>query len=172
MKVITISRTNSLNAYTHTAQGVVITTSSGRRIVVDDADLGLLAQYTWCVTGTGYAMSRTTGKAVLMHRLLTNAAKGEYVDHINGNPLDNRRSNLRVCCKQQNEFNAKTRADNTSGYRGVCPARRGRFRAYITKDGKQYPLGGFANARDAAIAYNAAAIRLFGEYARLNNIKD
>jgi len=172
MKVITISRTSVLNHYAINEDVVVITTSAGKEIFIDAEDLPKVIPYTWCVGGTGYAMSRTMRDATLMHRLLLNAQKGEYVDHINGDTLDNRKCNLRLCRKQQNEFNTKVRTDNQSGYRGVCRARRGLYRAYITLNGRQHHLGHFLRPEDAARAYNKAARELFGEYARLNDIKD
>lgn len=158
------------NIYTVSGGDLLITTKSGKQIIVDTDAIELLREFTWCVGGTGYAMSRTKGSAVLMHRLLTGAKSGEYVDHINGNTLDNRKSNLRICRKQQNEFNTKRRSDNRSGFRGVCAARRGKFRAYINKDGKQYHLGEFSDPVEAAKAYNAKAVEFFGEFARLNPI--
>ena len=158
------------NQYIPVGGTVVILLRSGKQILVDPESVEVLSRYTWCITGTGYAMSRTTGPATLMHRLLAGAKAGEYVDHINGDPLDNRLSNLRRCRKQQNEFNTKIRSDNKSGYRGVCKARRGKYRAYIVKDGKQHSLGEFSNPVDAARAYNRKAIEMFGDFARLNQI--
>lgn len=158
------------NIYTVSGGDLLITTKSGKQIIVDTDAIELLSEFTWCVGGTGYAMSRTKGSAVLMHRLLTGAKSGEYVDHINGNTLDNRKSNLRICRKQQNEFNTKRRSDNKSGFRGVCRARGRKFRAYIVKDGCQYSLGQFDDPVEAAKAYNSKAVELFGEFARLNQI--
>ncbi|WP_206812132.1 HNH endonuclease [Paradesulfitobacterium ferrireducens] len=139
-------------------------------LVPTDA-IEILKQYTWCREGTGYLMSRTHGKTVKIHRLLMNPKSDEYVDHKNGNPLDNRYENLRECRKQQNDFNAKIRSDNTSGYRGVSfhsPTRK--WRAVINFNHRQYSLGLFENASDAAKAYNRAAAELFGDFARLNVI--
>lgn len=158
------------NRYEIFGDCVAIITRSGARILVDKEALKLVKDYTWCTTGTGYAMSRSLGNAVLMHRLLAGASRGDYVDHINGDALDNRRQNLRLCSKQQNEFNTKIRTDNTTGYRGVCKGRRGKFRAYIVKDGHQFHLGEFEKAVDAAKAYNEKAAELFGEFARLNTV--
>jgi len=172
MKVITISKIEGRNTYTICGDYAVIRTSAGKSIFVDTEDLPLLSAFTWCVGGTGYAMSRTGGSATLMHRLLIGAPRGMFVDHIDGSPLNNRKGNLRVCRKQQNEFNTKVRRDNTCGYRGVCPSRRGKFRAYINLNGKQESLGEYLRPEDAARAYNKRAVELFGEFARLNEIKD
>ena len=115
------------NQYIPVGDSVVILLRNGKQILVDPESVELLSRYTWCITGTGYAMSRTTGPATLMHRLLAGAKDEEYVDHINGDTLDNRITNLRLCKKQQNEFNTKIRSDNKSGYRGVCAAKKKRL---------------------------------------------
>lgn len=161
---------NNTNQYIPGGDVTRILTRSGKFITVDTEVVEILKEFTWCVTGTGYAMSRTKGPAVLMHRLIAGACPGEFVDHINGDGLDNRRDNLRICRKQQNEFNTKRRSDNTSGFRGVCRARGRKFRAYIVKDGRQYSLGQFDDPVEAAKAYNSKAVELFGEFARLNQI--
>ena len=143
---------------------------NGKKSIISTEFLDLVKPYTWCVEGTGYVMSRSNGKAIKLHRLITNAQKGQFVDHIDGNPLNNTVSNLRLCRKQQNEFNTKIRSDNKSGYKGVCLTRNGKYRAYISLNGTQYNLGVFSTKEDAARAYNSKAKKLFGEYARLNLI--
>lgn len=157
------------NTYTVIGESAILKTNKGQEILVDAEDIPRLKELTWCISGNGYVMSRTKDHATILHRFIIGALNGEYVDHINGNPLDNRKVNLRRCAKQQNEFNQKVRADNTSGFRGVCAdKRRGGFRAYISKDKKQYHLGRFDTPEEAAKAYNAKAVELFGEFARLN----
>ncbi|MCQ4648928.1 HNH endonuclease [Blautia marasmi] len=142
-----------------------------RFAIVNTADVELIKAYTWCIEGTGYVMSRTMGNAVKLHRIIMSANKDEFVDHIDGDPLNNVRSNLRICRKQQNEFNQKIRCDNTSGYKGVSLIKKtGKYRAYINKDGKRIELGVYPNAELAAKVYNQKARELFGEYARINSI--
>lgn len=107
-------------------------------------------------------------KRVAMHRLILSAGDGDVVDHINGDGLDNRRSNLRIVTIQQNAFNQKHHG-GSSRYKGVSyRADSGTWRAYITNDGKRRYLGTFASEDDAASAYNNEAERLFGEHAKLN----
>lgn len=85
--------------------------------------------------------------------------------------LDNTLGNLRLCKKQQNEFNTKVRSDNTTGYKGVSFSKsKNKYRSYINKDGHYYHLGYFNTKEEAALTYNQKAISLFGEYARLNEI--
>lgn len=165
-----IATKRNSNAYAIIGDTAYIYMRSGVTMV--DADMvETIMPYTWCIEGTGYVMSYSSGKAVKLHRLITGAGSKEYVDHIDGNPLNNRKANLRLCIKQQNEFNSKVRSDNSSGYKGVClDKRRGGYRAYITKNGHQKHIGRFETAVEAAEAYNKVAIELFGEYARLNAI--
>lgn len=88
------------------------------------------------------------------------------VDHINGDGLDNRRSNLRVCTRSQNAAN-RVMPRKKHPYRGVLRDRK-RFRAYINANGQRTNLGSFDSPADAALCYDAAARRLHGEFAVLN----
>jgi hypothetical protein len=93
------------------------------------------------------------------------------VDHINHNGLDNRRTNLRVCTRVQNQGNRKRNVNNVSGYKGVyLDGRRGHWVASIREGGRSLKLGRFPTAEDAALAYNEAATTKWGEYALLNEI--
>ena len=121
-----------------------------------------------------YATTRHNGSQLGMHRFLTDAPKGMWVDHIgqhgdDHDGLDNRRSNLRICTPSENLANRRLPANSTTGYKGVA-RHRGRFCAQITNRGEQHWLGTFATAEEAARAYNAAARRLHGEFARLNEV--
>ncbi len=107
-------------------------------------------------------------KKVAMHNVIMRPSEGFIVDHINGNGLDNRRSNLRIATRQQNTFNSVHKG-GTSKYKGVALDREsGLWRAYIAKDGKRTWLGRFPDELSAAIAYDKAAKDMFGEYAKLN----
>src|SRR5262249_39337652 len=106
---------------------------------------------------------------IRLHRFILNAPPSVEVDHVNGDSLDNRRGNLRYSTRAQNNRNrGRTRA-NKSGFKGVSRQRGGGgFRAQMTRDGVVYYLGKFSTAIDAALAYDAAARRLHGEFARTN----
>lgn len=149
--------------------------TKGWRTVVDDDDYDELSKHKWHYCN-GYAQRYTGGrlhrKTLLMHRVITNAPAGYEVDHINRDRLDNRRCNLRICTRGQNQMNKNTRRDNTSGYRGVVYHKRTkRWRANINAGGAGVHLGYFDSSADAARAYNAAALRFHGEFARLNVIE-
>ena len=107
--------------------------------------------------------------ALFVHRLIMDAPKGMHVDHINGNPLDNRKSNLRICTHAENSNNTGPRKNNTSGYKGVYWAKRNkRWLAQITHNGKQVYIGHYKDKEEAARAYDAKAKEFQGEFAYLN----
>jgi len=117
------------------------------------------------------AVRRRNGRTEYMHRVITSAPTGMFVDHINGNPLDNRRSNLRVCTNAENLRNrGKTRA-NTSGYKGVWFNKIANFwYAALTVDGCVKNLGNYSTAEAAALAYNKAVKKYHGNFAKLNKV--
>lgn len=94
---------------------------------------------------------------------------GFWVDHINGDTLDNRRSNLRLCTVSGNNHNRMKSKNNTSGYKGVSWLKQNqKWRAYIKVNSKDKHLGCYLDKEDAARAYDKAAKEYFGEFARLN----
>ncbi len=104
---------------------------------------------------------------VQMHREIMKAPKDKFVDHINGNTLDNRKDNLRLVTHTENLRNSKLNKRNTTGYKGVRRTKSG-FYARINVSGREISLGGFPTLERAARAYDTAAIIHFGKYARLN----
>jgi len=129
-------------------------------------------------TGKWYATNHNPGgkyyayrKPILMHRVIMDAPKGMDVDHINGDPLDNRKENLRICTRSENCRNKKVRADSKSGFKGVYQTKNGRFQAYIgnpNKVSRNIKLGTYDTPEEAARAYDKKAIELHGEYVYLN----
>lgn len=110
------------------------------------------------------------GKHILLHRLIMKPRNDMDIDHINGNGLDNRRKNLRICTKKQNQGNRRKIGTFTSKYKGVYfPKGKKRWRANITKGtGTRFHLGYFDNEEDAAKAYDNAALEYFGKFANIN----
>ena len=152
--------------------------SQGKVAIVDSADYNDLSQYKWCAGKAGtncYARRSihisTKKKSVeLMHRVILGLKKGEICDHINGNGLDNRRINLRKATASQNAQNRKSWG--TSKYLGVSLDRkRNKWLAQIEKEGKNIYLGAYVTEDEAALKYNYKAVKLHGEFARLNIIK-
>jgi len=154
-----------------------ITLPHGLYALVDDADFERLARHRWYAHKdcyTYYAVrrvgTRAECKTIAMHREIMNAPDGIIVDHINGNGLDNRRANLRLCTDAENRLNSRVRSDNRLGLKGVSQDnRRYRgWRARIKLHGKAIRLGVFPTPGDAARAYDKAARWLFGQFARTN----
>jgi hypothetical protein len=146
--------------------------TQGKVALVDDADFEFLSQFKWHLKRPSkkarvlYAVAHqpnTTRNStkLRMHRLLLPGAK--EVDHINGDGLDNRRQNLRAATKPQNMSNMQKHRDNESGFKGVSRHQK-RWCARIRNEF----IGVFQSPLEAAKAYDAAALALFGEFARLN----
>jgi hypothetical protein len=116
-------------------------------------------------------------KCIYVHRLIADSfiqkLLGDLqVDHINGDRTNNTLDNLRVISAQNNIRNSKKRKGNyTSEYKGVCfDKTRNKFKVEITIDGKCKSIGRFINEKDAALAYNNEALKIFGEFAKINII--
>lgn len=148
----------------------------GVNSLVDDADLEWLSQWKWSVSGSGDYAERAVvvrprpnqkTRCIKMHRLILGAEPGQFVDHINGDGLDNRRGNLRLCTKAENSRNRRIHTGNVAGFKGVTP-HHGRWRAVIKASGQRLSLGVFGTREEAARAYDAAAMVHHRGFARLN----
>lgn len=121
----------------------------------------------------GYWIISVDFKRIRSHRLAFLYVTGEWpkndVDHINGNKLDNRWCNLREATDKQNQANRKLNKDNKTGYKGV-KYKRNRWEVTLGLDGKKVYFGRYKTLRKAVEAYNRAAIKHFGEFARINPI--
>lgn len=151
--------------------------TKGMVALVDDEDYQLISKYKWYATlnedGKHYAKRRTSTKhQVYLHREIMKASSGVEIDHIDGNGLNNQKSNLRYCIRRQNAMNTiKRKPSATSKYKGVCWHKGGKkWQSQIHPSGRSILLGLFKNEIDAAIAYNKAAMKHYGEFARLNNV--
>lgn len=142
---------------------------NGDSFIFDKEDLPLIQMHKWHISRYGYVSTRIKNKNYRLSRLLTNVCEGKYVDHKNGNTRDNRRNNLRIAQIIDNCRNMKIPAHNSTGYKGVSYDKdRGKFKAYISLMNKTKYIGRYTNPEDAAMAYDKAARKYFGEYACLN----
>jgi hypothetical protein len=115
----------------------------------------------------GYVMVWEDSRHQPIHRVIMNAPKSLQVDHINGNKLDNRKENLRLCTNGQNKHNMGVQKNNKTGYKGVYPF-HGKFGAKLKVNKVPFFLGYHDTAEDAARAYDRAATKYCGEFAKLN----
>jgi hypothetical protein len=145
--------------------------------IVDDIDYPLVAPFNWYAHSahhTWYAVSRTSRKedhkVFRMHRFLLGITDPLIkVDHRDHDGLNNRRENLRSCTNAENIRNSRLFIRSTSGFKGVSwNAQCRKWSAFIYPEGNSIYLGNFDNPEDAARAYDDAAIRHYGEFARLN----
>ena len=149
---------------------------------IDSSDFELVSKYSWrvlksykkskffYVATTSYELGKR--RHIVMHRLLMGVLNkpGKQVDHINGNGLDNRRSNLRICSQSQNMMNRKKHT-SSSKFKGVSwNKERKRWSSQIKLRGKQTHLGYFNCEKEAAEVYDNSANRMFGEYALTNKM--
>lgn len=138
--------------------------------LVDDEDYPTLSRSRWGLLGGAIArpVRYERGETILMSRQIMNAPSGMVVDHINGDPLDNRRSNLRVCTHAENMRNRRKSRASTQPYKGVERQRNGAWMARITAGGQRHARGGFSTAEAASQEYDRLALQLHGPFARLN----
>lgn len=149
--------------------------TQGMIALVDDADYDFLSQWKWFAHRDGnkwYAERNERHlfgrKIIKMHRaILGNTSK--ETDHINGNGLDNRRSNLRACSTSENGMNRSKQKNNTSGYKGVYLEKgKNKFKAQINVNNKKITLGRFDTAEQAAKAYDEAVKKYHGKFSKTN----
>lgn len=139
---------------------------------MDDDQFEMLNQYSWYTHSNGYAMTHIDKQLTSMHRLLTNCPKEMQVDHINCQTNDNRIVNLRICTKSQNEGNKRKMKGKSTEYKGVTE-RNGSYEVTIkdANNNSEYVyIGRYSNKVAAANMYNHFAKRIFGEFARLNEV--
>ncbi|MEN5306796.1 AP2 domain-containing protein [Chryseobacterium cucumeris] len=147
----------------HTYKKIPLT--KGKFALVDNCDFNRVKLINWFFV-LGYAVSANHGP---LHRYILNYTGNLLVDHVNGNPLDNRRKNLRIATRSQNLMNSRPMKNMSSKYKGVYFCKNDKkWVSRIIRDGIYYSLGRYDNEIDAAKAYDKKASDLFGEYARIN----
>ena len=146
----------------------IVPLTQGHKAIVDADIVELISDRSWYFA-KGYAACKNGELALPMHRLIMGTPDGMDTDHINGDKLDNRKVNLRICSRSQNKRNSAVRSDSASGLKGVQYLKEtNMWRASILAEGRRVHLGYFEDAASAAMAYDDAAKKHFGEYARLN----
>lgn len=147
--------------------------------MVDDDVFEEISRWKWCAQFNYHTSSFFAVRAnrdadgcrgfMLMHRQIMGAGSGEVVDHANHNTLDNRKENLRKCDYRENNWNTSKKRTNRSGFKGVYYHKQiNRWRAVITVEYKNISLGCYGTPAEAGRAYDAAALKYFGEFAYTN----
>lgn len=137
------------------------------RTLIDLEYVDVVKDYKWYSKQEGYVFNNKVG---YLHQFIMNPPDGMVVDHINHNPLDNRKENLRICTQHENTMNKSTYCNNTSGILGVNWSKQnGKWLARIQVDGKHIYLGYYDTLEEAAEVRRQAEIEYFGEYAPTNN---
>ncbi len=152
--------------------------TQGKFAQVDDEDFEWLSQSKWCATKaptdkTHYAMGTEkhgkVWKTIYMHRLILGLkiGDGKFADHVDGDALNNQRSNLRICTKSQNQQNRSMYKNNTSGLKGVYPNKKRWIAKIACNNKKNIHLGSFKTKEEAYEAYKEAVTKYHGNFARL-----
>lgn len=149
--------------------------TQGKFALVDDEDYEELVKWKWYAMKSGktFYAGRSNPKkpfekrkaSIRMHRQLTSPVEGMEVDHVNGNGLDNRRENLRVCSRNENQHNRPLQKNNSSGYKGVYfDTRNKKWKAQISVNSRNRAIGYFSTPEEAHTAYCEAAKKHHGEF--------
>ncbi len=152
---------------------VQVPLTRGLVALIDDEDAERVLAYKWhaapvspgCIYATRWGGRSSAKSTVYLHRALMDPPDGMMVDHVNGNTLDCRRSNMRLVTNQQNSWNRKARRSNPIGVLGVTRRKSGKFEARILVSWQNLALGTFRTVEEASAAYKAAALKYRGEYA-------
>lgn len=143
------------------------------KTIVDDKDFEIFNKYRWFLHSNGYVYRKIKHKIIWLHREILICPKDKVIDHINHNKLDNRKSNLRVVTKSENQHNRiKQTSRCSSRYKGVYYHKRDKcWIAQITNNNTFIYIGSYNLEKEAAKAYNEKAKELFGKYALLNKLR-
>lgn len=149
----------------------IYTGKSKTSIKIDVEDVSILEGRSIWLSSHGYARTYSKGKEEYLHRLIMNPPSNKVVDHINGNKLDNRKINLRICKQSHNCLNKKIRTDNRTGVTGVWWRKERRnYAVQITVNKKRKCLGHFKDKFEAFCVRISAEKKYHGEYAATNGV--
>ena len=146
-------------------------------VLISECDFEKVSAHNWFLTFSNksdgpyfaYRTPRPERKDILLHRFIVNCPSGYCVDHANGNTLDNRRENLRICTQAENRFNSRKSKSNTSGYKGVSYSSHAKkWRSQIKRNNKIIHLGYYDTPEKAYEAYVAASKKYHGEFGRIS----
>jgi len=145
----------------------------GYKVFIDHEDYARLSKYTWCVhkekaVVTSVPRGNGTHKETTMQEIILDYYGPLLIDHMDRNPFNNQKENLRLATYQQNRANSKRQSNNTGKYKGVKKARNGKFEARIICNGRYLHLGTYEKEEEAARAYDYHALQFNGEFAFLN----
>ena len=148
--------------------------NSDKFFTVDDKDYQLVNKASWSLSPDGYVRATVSkNNRMFVHRYIMNAPKGKLIDHIDGNPLNNTRENLRVCIHNQNTSNSFKKA-GLSVYKGVSydkgMKRKKRWMARLEHNNKNITIGRYLTEDEAALAYNKCAYKIWGKFCVLNDV--
>lgn len=150
-------------------------TNRGDEFIIDSEDFQKVKDYCWYIHKSGYVVANSrdgTNRAIRLNRLIMDASDDVLVDHADWNKKDNRKSNLRIATKSQNNINIKRKSNNTSGYPGVRLTKNGKYTASISLNGTRYHLGTFSNFESAVKARHEAEKKYHGKWSGENNKRD
>lgn len=155
----------STNTFTIDGNMLKIITANGNLIIADAKDFDILSRHSWCISKTGYAVANINHKVIKMHRYILGCESSDIVDHANGNALDNRRANLRICTPAENARNSSVSKSSRSGVLGIKITPKGKYVAVIMVNRKHIHIGTFDTIEEAIAARQEAEMLYFGEYA-------
>lgn len=149
---------------------------TGVKILIDECDLDLIRDYSWYLNKNGYIIATINHRLQFLHCVIAERMGldvSNEVDHEDMNRINNQQNNLRSATHSQNQINSKKQKNNTSGFKGVSWHKATKkWQARIQVRGKKIYLGLFNDPEDAARTYDKAALKHFGEFARLNFPKE
>jgi hypothetical protein len=154
--------------------GIVIFTAGRHFAIVDETDWSEMSKHKWYSERRRYThyVRKSSPPRERLHQFIVSVPQGKDIDHINGDGLDNRKCNLRICTRSENAANKCKYKKTRSRFKGVGWHKRGRkWEAQIMCNYKKIYLGLFDSELEAAQAYNKKALALFGEHAYLNDVR-